>query len=225
VPDVNEMCSQPVYNWGDPALDTAGPLAVEQTQEPQELVSAGTSDNCANCGAPLAADQRYCVECGERRGRARFSFESLVVPKTAAPAAPKQPRRPRLSSSFSFTAGVATLLLALGVGVLIGHNTNNSKPVSAAAPSQTIKIEGGGGSTNNTTANKSAGKTSSNSFKAKTVHLSAKVVKKVNAAASTVLGSGTSNLSSNPTQQVGSSCSGGAGCQGGKFTGNFFGGG
>jgi hypothetical protein len=51
------------------------------------------------------------------------------------------------------------------------------------------------------------------------------VIKKVQAAASKVLGSGAKNLSNNVTQQVGGSCSGGTGCQGGKFTGNFFGGG
>ena len=186
-----------------------------------ELVSSGTPDRCSNCGSPLGPDQHYCVECGERRGKARFSFESLAVPKLAAPAAPKRPRRPRLSPSFSFIAGVATLLLALGVGVLIGHNTN-SKQTAAATPSQTIKVEGLGGSTSNGS-NKGV---SSKPFKASKVpKLTKTVIKKVNSAASTVLGSGTKNLSTNPTQQVGGSCSGGAGCQGHKFTGNFFGGG
>jgi hypothetical protein len=202
----------------------SGILAVEPqpADASQDLLSAQPSDRCANCGSPLAPDQRYCVECGERRGKARFSFESVVAPK--APGAPRQqPRRPRVSSSFSFIAGVATLLLALGIGVLIGHNTNNAKP-TAATPNQTIKITGLGGSNTNTTAN-SNNHLNSKSFTAPKVHLSPKVVKKVNQAASTVLGSGTKNLSSNPTQQVGQSCSGGAGCQGGKFTGNFFGGG
>jgi uncharacterized membrane protein YvbJ len=201
-------------------------LAVEETsaESPTELVSARSAERCTNCGSPLAPDQRYCVECGERRGKARFSFESLAVPKAAAPASPKPPRRPRVSSSFSFIAGVATLVLALGVGVLIGHNTNTPKQTAAATPNQTIKVEGLGGSNNNASSN--ASKTNSKAFKATTVpKLSKTVVKKVNAAASTVLGSGTKNLSSNPTQQVGQSCSGGAGCQGGKFTGNFFGGG
>jgi hypothetical protein len=201
-------------------------LAVEPppAETPQDLVSAGPSDRCANCGSPLAPDQRYCVECGERRGKTRFSFESLAVPKPAAPAAPKPPRRPRISSSFSFILGVATLLLALGVGVLIGHNTNTPKQVAAATPNQTIKVEGVGGS-NSGASNTKASK-STKSFKApKTPKLTKKVVQKVQAAASTVLGSGTKNLSNNVQQQVGQKCSGGNGCQGGKFTGNFFGGG
>ena len=172
----------------------------------------------------MAPDQRYCVECGERRGTARFSFESLAAPKASAPAAPKKPHRPRISSSFSFILGVATLLLALGVGVLIGHNANNTPKTVAGPSNQVIKVQGVGGSTNgSTTASKKS--TPSKAFKAPSVKLSTKVVKKVNAAASTVLGSGTKNLSQNPTQQVGQSCSGGNGCQNGKFTGNFFGGG
>ena len=113
--------------------------------------------------------------------------------------------------------------MALGVGVLIGHNTNNPKPV-AAATGQTIKVEGLGGS--NTSTGASSTPASSKAFKApKTPKLTKTVIKRVSAAASTVLGSGTKNLSQNVTQQVGQSCSGGNGCQNGKFTGNFFGGG
>lgn len=180
---------------------------------------------CANCRAPLAPDQRYCVECGERRGKTRFSFESLAVPKQAAPTAPRPPRRPRITSSFSFILGVATLLLALGVGVLIGHNTNNPKQVAAATPNQTIKVEGLGGSNNSGNSNANASKKNKSFKPSKVPKLTKKVVQKVQAAASTVLGSGTKNLSNNVTQQVGQKCSGGNGCQGGKFTGNFFGGG
>jgi hypothetical protein len=51
-----------------------------------------------------------------------------------------------------------------------------------------------------------------------------KVKAAATAAASKVLGS-SNNLAHNATQQVGSSCNGGAGCQNGKFTGNFFPGG
>jgi hypothetical protein len=200
---------------------TEGPTITENASP---LGAPGGADRCPNCGSPLAPDQRYCVECGERRGKGRFSFESLAVPKAVAPPAPKPPRRPRISSSFSFILGVATLLLALGVGVLIGHNTNTPKQVAAQAPNQTIRVEGVGGSTSGNTTKKA--KTNSKSFKpAKTPKLTKKVVQKVQAAASTVLGSGTKNLSNNVQQQVGQKCSGGNGCQGGKFTGNFFGGG
>jgi hypothetical protein len=180
----------------------------------QELISAAPADRCANCDAPLAPDQRYCINCGERRGKARFSFEALVAPPPAP--APERRRRFRVSSSVSFISGVATLLLALGIGVLIGHNGNSAK--TAAAPAQVIKIGNLGGQAATTP-------TASSNFKAPKVKLTPKVIKKVQAAASKVLGSGANNLSNNVTQQVGGSCGGGNGCQGGKFTGNFFGGG
>src|ERR1700746_3812420 len=87
------------------------PFAEEPTRQ---LSVAGTSDHCANCGAPLASDQRYCVNCGERRGKPRFSLagpQQETVQETSVHAA-KAPRRPRTSSTFNLIAGVATLLLA-----------------------------------------------------------------------------------------------------------------
>jgi hypothetical protein len=112
--------------------------------------------------------------------------------------------------------------------VLIGHNTNTPKQTAAATPNQTIKVEGVGGAGAAAAAKHAKTNANAKAFKApKTPKLTKKVVKKVNAAAATVLGSGTKNLSQNPTQQVGQSCSGGAGCdtKHHKFTGNFFGGG
>ena len=93
---------------------------------------AATSE-CQSCGAPLAADQRYCLNCGERRGRARFA---LPQAKPAAPVAAttttRPPRQSRISSGLVFIAFVGTLLLAMGVGVLIGH-TNNAQPIQRAS--------------------------------------------------------------------------------------------
>ena len=125
-------------------------------------------------------------------------------------------------------AGVATLLVALGVGVLIGHDSNNGTPVRASAP-QVITVSGGAGTGaagtgSASTAAGSSGKASKGKTKVTTVHVTAKTAKAATAAASKVLGSGNS-LSKNVQQQVGASCTGGAGCQSGKFTGNFFPGG
>ena len=57
------------------------------------------------------------------------------------------------------------------------------------------------------------------------VHLNAQIKAKANAAAAKVFGNNAANLVQNPTVQLGQACSGGAGCQNGKFTGNFFPGG
>jgi hypothetical protein len=56
------------------------------------------------------------------------------------------------------------------------------------------------------------------------VHLTPKIQHQAAAAATKVFGQ-SGNLSKNVTQQQGGSCSGGAGCQNGHFTGNFFPGG
>lgn len=62
----------------------------------------------------------------------------------AAAAAPQSPprRRPSISSSSSLVAVVATLVLALGVGVMIGRSGEDGAS-NAAAP-QIIRVGGGG---------------------------------------------------------------------------------
>jgi hypothetical protein len=198
-----------------------------------ELVTGVVGDRCANCQTSLAPDQRYCVSCGERRGGARFSHETLAAQTAPAPAdAPVPPRRHnRVSSGAVLVAGVATLLVAMGVGVLIGHYSNSSTPTRAA--DQVITVTGGGGTSTgaaSTTATGAAAATAASTGhhkqvhqKATVVHVTAKTAKAANSAASKVLGSSASKkLAPNVQQSIGGSCSGGAGCQNGKFTGNFF---
>lgn len=98
---------------------------------------------CRTCGAPLAADQRYCLQCGTRRAEARLPF--LEILKGQAPAAPlvAAPAQHggglgRVSANAVAIAGVACLVLALGVGVLIGNMNDNEAP--AAAPAQIIRV-------------------------------------------------------------------------------------
>ena len=203
--------------------------------EPEPLTAAIGGDRCTNCGTPLASDQRYCISCGQRRGKARFSFDSLAAASATAkdPAPTPAPAKPRVSSGVSLIAGVATLLIAIGVGFLIGHGANNKQTTQPSQAAQVIKIQGGGsggggggGAKVKGHHNKASAKAApAKAFQAPKLKLSQKQVQAVNKAASSVLGSGASKLSSNPTVQPGGSCSGGAGCQGGKFTGNFFNGG
>jgi hypothetical protein len=128
--------------------------------------------------------------------------------------------RSRVSAATTLVAGVATLLLAMGVGVLIGHN--NSTPTRAAAP-QIISVGGGAGAAA-PSGTASSGKSKASKTKAtkvKVVHLSPKNVKAAGAAATKVLGAAAPK---NPTATVGQSCvAGQQGCQNGKFNGSFFG--
>jgi hypothetical protein len=206
----------------------------------RQLSVAGAGDHCVNCGAPLASDQRYCVNCGERRGKPRFTLAAApdaAVKETTVRTA-STPRRPRTSAGFNLIAGVATLLLAMGVGVLIGHSNSSANNTNGrAASTPQITINGGGASTNAAAGSSSAGSTGSSSgggsghaSRAKHGGSSAKaakappkvVVQKAAAAAAKVTGGSAKTAA--PTATQGSSCSAGtAGCQNGKLTGNFFG--
>jgi hypothetical protein len=124
------------------------------------LPAVGVAEPCASCGVPLAADQRYCLECGERR--VTMSSVLLGEPPTAgeprgagaSPSAEPVPvpgaragdgaERGARGNTVTVIAGVGVLLLAMGVGVLIGRS-GASKPV--AAPAQVISVSQPGAAT------------------------------------------------------------------------------
>jgi hypothetical protein len=213
-----------------PTLVATGP---SDDQPKRPLVGMG--DRCVTCDAPLAPDQRYCLNCGERRGKSRFPAASTAAPQPEATAGAggqrREPSKRRLSSGATLVAGIATLLLAMGVGVMIGNlgKSNSNGPLRASQPVQVVTVGGGGGvaATTPTTSADTRSNTKTKGSKAgksgtKSVIVTKKVAAKANQAASSVLGASASNLA--PTQvQQGQACSHGAGCQGGKFTGNFFG--
>jgi len=96
---------------------------------------------CASCRAPLAADQRYCLECGEPcLPRSSFLFgdpggATATSPPTTPPSAAEQTLSggSQRSNWLLLIAGVGVLLIAMGVGVLIGRANSSSQP--AVAPS------------------------------------------------------------------------------------------
>jgi hypothetical protein len=102
---------------------------------------------CPGCGAPLVEDQRYCLECGERRvPMSSFLFggatqgpdgPSAPTPATPPPSALPASGAPQRSQTLTVIAGVGVLLLAMGVGVLIGR-AGNSKQASTPAPVITV---------------------------------------------------------------------------------------
>jgi hypothetical protein len=106
---------------------------------------------CANCGALLARDQRYCLECGTRRA----GMAAMLTPRETttevvterASAAPDSPWR----LDAGLLAGVGCLLLALLVGVLIGRSGRDETPQRASSP-QVITVPGAGAATGTTAA-------------------------------------------------------------------------
>jgi hypothetical protein len=202
--------------------------ADEPTRELPGVPDGGSGDRCAACGAPLGHDQRYCVECGERRGQSRFpvSQPAAEVVSTRRTRWAPGPRPPRVSSGTTLVAGVGVLLLAIGLGVLIGRiGTKATTTQAADVRPQVITVQGGGGGpvTSATTAAPKLTKKAKSKLKAaaaSTAKPSAAVQNKATQAAGKVLGN-SKNLAP-PTVTTGQKCTG-AGCQGGKFTGNFFG--
>jgi len=183
----------------------------------------------------MATDQRYCLECGQRRGDPRLPFMDAVVfmnavqqPAGGAPAqaaAPVREPRSRMTANASLIAGVATLVLAIGVGVMIGQSGDNSAPTAAAAP-QIIRVGGGGEEAATASSAGSGGEIGGKGGKSKQGKAPEKAIDSSGtseAAAEVLKPAGDVKLPP-PTVQKGGKCeSGAAGCKDGEFTGDFFG--
>ena len=101
-----------------------------------------TQNTCPGCDAPLADDQRYCLECGTRRNGARLPFNEIARPaQAAAPPARPPDRHPQAITPSMAAAGVALAVLFLGVGVLIGRAGSNDSQV--AAKPTVVRVAGG----------------------------------------------------------------------------------
>ena len=133
-----------------------------------------------------------------------------------------------MTANATLIAGVGTLLLAMGVGVLIGR-TSNSSPARNAEPVITVNSGGSGAAASGTptTASTPSSTSSSASSKAastpkgKAKATAAKLAAKLPAKAKVI----PKKLKSAVVKQ-GQTCTAGAkGCTNGKFTGTFFGGG
>jgi hypothetical protein len=125
------------------------------SHEPRTAPPApGPTEPCRDCGANLAADQRYCVNCGKRRGEPRLDFRQHL-PAAAAPTnghapppapppgdpAPGDQRPQRDFTPLAAAGGIAVLGLMLLVGVLIGRGDGEQ---AAPPPTQILRVPAGG---------------------------------------------------------------------------------
>jgi hypothetical protein len=196
-------------------FDSAGtPAPGEATAETRVAPLSISRERCSGCGATLASDQRYCVECGQRCGAPRLPFTEGLVHAQQSPSSRPPFARPRVSMNNTVIAGIGTLLLAMGIGVLIGRSGTASSVKSASPAVQVVTVPGAGAaaaSTESQTSTSAAGTTKS---------------KGASGGASTAKStSHTSKKAAAPpakTVTVGSPGKG-AGYQKGHFTGNFFG--
>lgn len=234
------------------------PAPAPQAPVGPSMAAFGGNESCPSCGARMAADQRYCLNCGHRRGDPRLPFmdavafmESMSAPPGDAGGAtpPPPPAQPapdsRWNANAALIAGVATLVLAIGVGFLIGRSGHDNSAPQAAAP-QVIKVEGGGGGGEETaaapeeeaTGGKEAAKSKGKSKKGGKTAIKTEDTGKATKKAKENVKEGangqteavekvlhTENGVKLETEvEVGGKCDpGAAGCEGEKFTGNFFG--
>jgi hypothetical protein len=105
-----------------------------------ERPTAGSEeDTCAQCGSALAPDQRYCVNCGLRRGEPRVDYQTQMT-GTGQPAIAGGPTPAASSNQWSPVMAIGAIAL-LGVflllGVLIGKKDNHTTQTVAAQAAPT----------------------------------------------------------------------------------------
>ena len=129
-----------------------------------EGLSAGIGRDCANCGARLATDQRYCLRCGTRRGPLPKAVDSTLremrVPPPPVieklPAAPPPPRAPFGHQLPTPRVASLAVMAMLAFGVVAGSLTQPGGVESLArnfvvdvapapAPAPATAPTGGGG--------------------------------------------------------------------------------
>lgn len=128
-------------------------LAPVPTEQPQDAAS------CANCGTPLAPDQRYCLACGRPVSPVRLAFLDVLQADAQSPYGGGQGHQgqfatlpPGYASVIEPVSGpyawlrrysglfglLSVLLLAIVAGLLVGHWVTQSK----APGQQVLKVEG-----------------------------------------------------------------------------------
>jgi hypothetical protein len=126
-------------------------VAEAETQTAIQPLAVGPhGEPCEACGSPMAFDQRYCLNCGVRRGDPRADYRSYMAdaaPATGAGATPgpaeEQPeaasasgKQERDYAPLAAVGGIAVLGAMLLIGVLIGKGDNGG--TTAAPPVQVV---------------------------------------------------------------------------------------
>lgn len=246
------MTPQPRTEGEAPVRQDSGASNGAVAAPGESILGTTAGDRCSVCGSELAPDQAYCVDCGTRRGRPRFTLsEARAAAAAASPPGAAAPTRAAAgtgrgwwasSASGTLVAGVAVLLIAMGVGFEIGHSgeraaagqtrvvLDGGDSRGGAGSSGTTGTSGTGGSGKHHASSSSSGTpkkpiTSSKALnKAISKKPSAATIKQENQKTDQILHTKKNVKIAPSTTQVGGKCTKGtAGCQNGKLTGNVFG--
>lgn len=151
--------------------------ATDSAHQPSEAPAAA----CGECAAPMAGDQRFCLECGAASDTGTTLAFAPIAASAPAPAGgpPASPPAHLLagqpagaqsgahhSSAPTVIAAAGVLLLAMGVGVLIGR-TGAAPASSAPSTPQVITVSA---PTTSTTSTESSESTSSAQAKSSGKH-------------------------------------------------------
>ncbi|HVY78968.1 MAG TPA: zinc ribbon domain-containing protein [Solirubrobacterales bacterium] len=88
--------------------------------------STNAHEPCEECGAPLDAQQRYCVNCGGRRGNGAnpSSRYFAAMSKRAHRPPPRPPARTGSGGRAAAVGFFALLPIAVAIGVVVGRSGN-----------------------------------------------------------------------------------------------------
>jgi hypothetical protein len=137
------------------------------------LASVGQYEPCEECGAPLDPQQRYCVNCGARRGNGTnpSSRYFAAMSKRAHRPPPRPAAKKTGSGSRAAAVGFFALLpIAVAIGVVVGRSGNDGSDNEAlleALRNQPAAVAG-------TTAGATTASTSAKAKKAKEAKKSTK---------------------------------------------------
>jgi hypothetical protein len=142
---------------------------VNQATDSAHQPSGAPAAACGECAAPMAGDQRFCLECGAPAGAgATLSFAPIAGSAAApSPVPPASPPAHLLagrhagaqagshhSSAPTVIAAAGVLLLAMGVGVLIGRTGAGTASSTPSTP-QVITVSAPATSTTSTESSES----------------------------------------------------------------------
>jgi hypothetical protein len=111
---------------------------------------------CANCGAALVADQRYCLSCGEPASPVRLAFLDVLqndpaggvaqgtiemTPAGYVPLGDSRGANGWLRRNSGLLSLIAVLVLCLIVGLLVGHWVSQGNGTKVPAK-QVVEVKG-----------------------------------------------------------------------------------